>query len=125
MGVCEWQSRQSGKLSNEFGKPAATPAIFSAMFAEAKEESKSRSAKSNRNEWRHLLRKRTENYNLSRDELQRVIDQWIFNERNRVILSDRLFNGTTYERLAEKYGLSTKQVKNIVYKAMDRLEKHL
>lgn len=47
------------------------------------------------------------------------------NERNRMILSDRLFNGTTYERLAEKYGLSTQQVKTIVYKAMDRLEKHL
>ena len=73
----------------------------------------------------NLLRKRTESYNLSRDELQRVIDQWIFNERSRLILSDRLFNGTTYERLAEKYDLSTQQVKNIVYKAMDRLEKHL
>ena len=54
-----------------------------------------------------------------------MIDQWIFNERHRIILADRLFNGTTYERLAEKYDLSTQQVKNIVYKAMDRLEKHL
>ena len=71
------------------------------------------------------MRKSTENYNLSRSELQYLIDQWIFNERHRVILSDRLFNGTTYERLAEKYDLSTQQVKNIVYKAMDRLEKHL
>ena len=53
------------------------------------------------------------------------MDQWIFNERHRAILADRLFNGTTYERLAEKYGLSTQQVKTIVYKAMDRLEKHL
>lgn len=67
----------------------------------------------------------TERYNLSRSELQYLIDQWIFNERHRLILSDRLFNGTTYERLAEKYDLSTQQVKNIVYKAMDRLEKHL
>ena len=71
------------------------------------------------------MRKNTERYNLSRYELQYLIDQWIFNERHRLILSDRLFNGTTYERLAEKYDLSTKQVKNIVYKAMDRLEKHL
>lgn len=71
------------------------------------------------------MRKKTENYNLPRDELQRVIDQWIFNERHRIILADRLFNGTTYERLAEKYDLSTQQVKTIVYKAMDRLEKHL
>ena len=71
------------------------------------------------------LRKSSEHYNLSRDELQRIIDQWIFNERHRVILSDRLFNGTTYERLAERYGLSAQQIKIIVYKAMDRLEKHL
>ena len=71
------------------------------------------------------MRKSAERYNLSRDELQRVIGQWIFNERHRLILADRLFNDTTYERLAEKYGLSPQQVKNIVYKAMDRLEKHL
>ena len=71
------------------------------------------------------MRINIERYNLSRSELQYLIDQWIFNERHRIILSDRLFNGTTYERLAEKYGLSTQQVKTIVYKAMDRLEKHL
>ena len=71
------------------------------------------------------MRKNTERYNLSRSELQYLIDQWILNERHRLILADRLFNGTTYERLAEKYDISTQQVKNIVYKAMDRLEKHL
>ena len=71
------------------------------------------------------MRKSTEAYNLSRSELQYLIDQWIFNERHRLILSDRLFNGTTYELLAEKYDLSTVQVKSIVYKAMDRLEKHM
>ena len=76
--------------------------------------------------WRwSILRINIERYNLSRSELQYLIDQWIFNERHRIILSDRLFNGTTYERLAEKYDLSTQQVKNIVYKAMARLEKHL
>ena len=71
------------------------------------------------------MRINIERYNLSRSELQYLIDQWIFNERNRLILADRLFNGTTYERLAEKYDISTQQVKNIVYKAMDKLEKHL
>ena len=71
------------------------------------------------------MRKNTERYNLSRSELQYLIDQWIFNEQHRLILADRLFNGTTYERLAEKYDISTQQVKNIVYKAMDMLEKHL
>ena len=95
------------------------------MSATVAVASKNQSGKSNHKNGVNLLRKTTESYNISRDELQRVIDQWIFNERNRMILSDRLFNGTTYERLAEKYGLSTQQVKTIVYKAMDRLEKHL
>ena len=71
------------------------------------------------------MRINIERYNLSRSELQYLIEKWIFNERNRIIFADRLFNGTSYERLAEKYDLSTQQVKNIVYKAMDRLEKHL
>lgn len=71
------------------------------------------------------MRINIERYNLSRSDMQYLIDQWIFNERHRLILSDRIFNGTTYERLAEKYDLSTQQVKNIVYKSMDRLEKHL
>jgi DNA-directed RNA polymerase sigma subunit (sigma70/sigma32) len=73
----------------------------------------------------YALRKNAERYNLPRSEIEKVIHQWIFDERHRLILSDRLFNSTTYERLAEKYNLSTQQVKNIVYKAMDRLEKHL
>ena len=70
------------------------------------------------------MRKNTEAYNLSRSELQYLIDQWIFNEKHRAILSSRLLDGLTYERLAEKYDLSVAQVKSIVYKAMDRLERH-
>ena len=72
-----------------------------------------------------LLRKRTESYNLSRDELQHVTDQWIFNERDRMIVADRLFRSATYEQLAEKYDMSDRQIKNIVYKSIDRLEKHM
>lgn len=71
------------------------------------------------------MKTNTEKYNLSRSELQHLIDQWIFNEKYRMILADRLFNGTTYEKLAERYDLSTQQVKAIVYKSMDRLEKHI
>jgi hypothetical protein len=71
------------------------------------------------------LRKNTENYNLSRSELQYIIDQWIFNERDRAILKRRLLDGILFEDLAEEFCLSTVQVKTIVYKTMDRLEKHL
>lgn len=71
------------------------------------------------------MRKNTEAYNLSRSELQYLIDQWIFNERDRAILKRRLLDGVCFEPLAEEFGLSTQQVKNIVYRGMDRLEKRL
>ena len=71
------------------------------------------------------MRRNIDRFNLSNSEVCYLIDQWIRNERDRAILKDRLINGLTFERLAEKYDLSTVQVKCIVYKAMDRLEKHL
>ena len=71
------------------------------------------------------MRKNTERYNLSRPELQYLIDQWIFNERDRCILADWLLDGMTYERIAEKYDMSDRQIKNIVYKTMDRLERKM
>lgn len=53
---------------------------------------------------------------LSRSEIEWLIDEWVLNERNRKILKRRLIDGVTYERLAEEFDLSVRQVKNIVYK---------
>lgn len=58
-------------------------------------------------------------------QISSLIDEHIHHALHREMLKDRLIDGMTYERLAEKYDLSTQQVKNIVYKAIDRLEKHL
>ena len=58
-------------------------------------------------------------------QISSLIDEHIHNAIHRQMLKDRLIDGMTYERLAEKYDLSAQQVKNIVYKAMDRLERHL
>lgn len=58
---------------------------------------------------------------LSRSEIEALIDEWIHNERNRAILKRRLLDGITYEPLAEEFDLSVRQVKNIVYKAEERL----
>lgn len=66
-----------------------------------------------------------ENYNLSRSEWENLIDQWIFKERDREILKRRLLDGICYEPLAEEFDLSVQQVKNIVYKATERLIKHI
>ena len=53
----------------------------------------------------------------SRSELSNLIDEWILNERNRAILKRRLLDSVIYEKLAEEFDLSVRQVKNIVYKS--------
>jgi len=61
---------------------------------------------------------------LSRKAIDEAIDEWIIGrnaERNRAILRRRLFDGITYERLAEEFDLSVRQVKTIVYKCEERL----
>lgn len=66
-----------------------------------------------------------ESYNLSRSEWENLIDEYIFKERDRAILKRRLLDGICYEPLAEEFDLSVQQTKTIVYKATERLVKHL
>lgn len=54
---------------------------------------------------------------ISRSELNALIDEWIFNERDRAIVKRRLLDGICYEPLAEEFDLSVRHVKTIVYKA--------
>lgn len=71
------------------------------------------------------MRINIEKYNLSRSAVEMLIDQWIFNERDRAILKRRLLDGITFEALAEEFNLSANQTKTIVYRAMDKLERHI
>jgi len=54
-----------------------------------------------------------------------VIDEYVHNERNRAILKDRFVNGLTFEQIAEKHDISTRQAQNIVYRSQDVLFRHL
>lgn len=58
---------------------------------------------------------------MSRTEIEFLIDEWIHKERDRAILKRRLLDGICYEPLAEEFDMSVRQVKNIVYKAEERL----
>ena len=65
---------------------------------------------------------------LSRTELENLIDEWIIGrnaERDRKILKRRLLDGITYDRLAEEFDLSVRQLKNIIYRTEDRLFSHI
>lgn len=66
-----------------------------------------------------------EKYNKSTTEISEIIDEWIFNERNRKLMKRKLIDDLTYERLAEEFDLSTQQVKTIVYKCFEVILKHL
>ena len=66
-----------------------------------------------------------ENYNLSRSEWENLIDEYIFKERDRAILKRRLLDGVLFEPLAEEFDLSVQQTKTIVYKATEKLIKHI
>lgn len=65
-----------------------------------------------------------DNNGLSRSEVEHLIDEWIFNERDRSILKRRLLDGICYEPLAEEFDLSVRQVKNIVRKSEIKIFKH-
>ena len=54
-------------------------------------------------------------------EVKNLIDEWIYNERDRKILKRRLLDGITYERLADEFDMSERQIKNIVYKGEKRI----
>lgn len=61
---------------------------------------------------------------LSRDEIENLIDQYIFNERNRAILKRRLLDEVKYKTLEDEFGLSERRIKDIVYESQHKLFNH-
>lgn len=58
-------------------------------------------------------------------QISSVIDEHIHSERDRSILKRRLIDGICYEPLSEEFGMSVRQIKNIVYKLQDRIFKYI
>jgi hypothetical protein len=61
----------------------------------------------------------------SNSQIAVIIDEWIHSERDRTIMKRRLIDGLTFERLAEEFDMSVRQMKRIVYKSMDTISKHI
>ena len=62
---------------------------------------------------------------LSNSEIAYLIDEYIHNARDRSLLKDRLIDGMRFEPLAEKYDLSVRHTKALVYKAEEKLFRHI
>lgn len=61
---------------------------------------------------------------LSREDIEKSIDQYIFDEVDRKLLKRRLLDGLMYKQLAEEFHLCERQIKNRVYKAQEKLFRH-
>lgn len=66
-----------------------------------------------------------EKYNKPRSEWEHIIDEWIFNERDRNIIKRRLLDGILLEPLAEEFDMSVQQVKSIIYKTQNKIINHM
>ena len=60
---------------------------------------------------------------MSRTQIEYLIDEWILHERNRAIMKRRLLDGITYEKLSEEFAMSPRQIKNIVDKCITQINR--
>ena len=58
-------------------------------------------------------------------QIHEIIAEWIHDERDRQILARRLIDGVTFERLAEEFDMSVRQIKRIVYKGQEQIFRYL
>ena len=67
----------------------------------------------------------TNDFNVPRSEWEKLIDEWIFNDQHRQMLKLNLLDGWTYERLSEKFEMSTRQIARIIPKLQNQLFKRI
>lgn len=58
---------------------------------------------------------------LNRNDIDTLIDKWIFSERDRAILKRKLLDDISFQDIAEEYDYSIQGIKNIVYKCEMKL----
>lgn len=74
---------------------------------------------------RYWTNQKQEMKDYTNSQISALIDEYIHSERDRAILKRRLIDGICFEPLAEEFELSVQRVKVIVYKAQDKLFRHL
>ena len=63
--------------------------------------------------------------NMPRSEISSLIDEWVFSQRDRLMLKRRMLDGVCYEELAEEFNLSVQRTKSIVYAQQQVLRMHM
>ena len=58
-------------------------------------------------------------------QIRELIAEYIHSERDRKILERRLIDGITFERLAEEFEMSPRQIRTIVHRSEAILFRHI
>ena len=66
-----------------------------------------------------------EDSNLDRYEWENLIDRWIFDEKDRIILKRKFLDNISLEKIAEHLDMSDKQIKRRFKRAKLQLFKHI
>ena len=61
----------------------------------------------------------------STDRINYLIEQYIHSERDRAIVRRNLIDNIIFEDLEEEFGLSVRRLKDIVYKGMEKIFRHI
>jgi len=64
---------------------------------------------------------------VNKDAIVVAMEQWIMGrnaERNRSIFYDHLFRGMTYEQIAEKFEMSSRQIQNVIRQCEKKVYPH-
>lgn len=61
----------------------------------------------------------------STDHIVFLIEQYIHSERDRAIVRRNLIDNIIFEDLEEEFGLSVRRLKDIVYKGMAKIFRHI
>ena len=65
--------------------------------------------------------KKREVPDISTEEMEQLIEQWIHSKRDRDVMHRRLIDGIRFEPLAEEFELSVRGTKYIVYRGLDKI----
>lgn len=66
-----------------------------------------------------------EDSNLDRYEWENLIDRWIFDEKDRIILKRKFLDNISLEKIAEDLGMSPRQINRRFNKAKMQLFKRI
>lgn len=63
--------------------------------------------------------------NITVSQLDNIIDEWIFSQRDRIILKLKLIDNKSQEQIAEEMDISVSQTRRILYKGYATIVAHL